>query len=108
MGYTFIIDKFISVINPQGNVVEERIIVGVEQGIDNLAYSPIVNKIFAVNRMDGNNSVGSISVINPSDNSISSTMNVGIDARDAVYSPTNGSIYVSNYDSQNVFFLKNL
>ena len=100
--------NFISVINPRGNIVEKTITNGTDQGVYGISYSPIINKIFTTNHKNDLGTIGTVSILDPETNTISNNLDVGAYPTDIVYNPKNGIMYVANYGTQNISFVKNL
>jgi len=106
---THTLDNIISVINPQENVVEARIVAGVRNGVHGITYSPTLNKIFVTNHGNNTNTQGSASYIDPDTNTFDGHMDLGLYPNDIVCDMyRTGVMWTTNYGSDNLYFIRNI
>jgi len=106
---THTLNNIISVINPQENVVETRIVAGVRDGVHGITYSPTLNRIFVTNHGNNINTQGSASYIDPDTNTFDGHMDLGLYPNDIVCDIyRTGVMWATNYGSDNLYFIRNI
>jgi YVTN family beta-propeller protein len=66
-----------------------------------VGYAPTSDRIYVAN-----NTSGTVSVINPSTNTVVATVSVGLGLYGIGYAPTSDRIYVANYGGGNVSVIR--